>query len=117
MELNDIIAATIKQLRNGYRRYNTYTQVFSRSGSPQRSQYCNGFTATNIGDVDVLINGKILFASATPATQQGDSISFGGNEGEIYIGNIQITFVVGGAGTNPRCELIEKFYVDDIVVS
>lgn len=94
-----------------YRKYNTQTNVYSISGTIPKAKLCNGFLATNIGDTVVTINKKILFPSATPATAQGDAISFGGNEGEIFAGDIDVSFRTP-LGAIPRIEIVQKFYVD-----
>lgn len=94
-----------------YQKYVITTKRFSVSGDVPRSRNINGFTVTNIGDTAFKINDKILYPSATPATDQGDSVSYGGNEGEIYAGNMDLQFLVP-LGAAPLCEIIFKYYVD-----
>jgi hypothetical protein len=89
--------------------YNITYNRYSSSQEIPREELCNGFTIINIGDTIATINGKILFPSTTPATDQGDSFSVGGNAGEIYKGQLNLSFAVGGA--NPLVEVIQKFYV------
>ncbi len=96
-----------------FKRYNTTTDIIVQSGQFERSEYLNSFTVTNIGDTAFTVNDKILFPSATPLTQQGDSISFGGNEDEIFIGKIVIAFQIP-LGVLPRCEIIQKYFIDKI---
>lgn len=95
-----------------YRRYNFTTNNYALPGDIPRERYCNGFTVTNIGDTPLKINDAILFPSATPATVQGDSKSFGGNEGEIYIGKLSLSFLQPVLA-NPLCEIIQKYYIPD----
>lgn len=90
--------------------YNFSVDIYTQTKQIPRMKDLNGFTVTNLGGCALRINDKILFPSATPATDQGDSISFGGNEGEIYIGNIRLEFIP--PLTNPRAEVIQKFYIN-----
>ncbi len=92
-------------------KYNTTTNVYNISQTVPKAKFMNGFLATNIGDTIVTVNRKILFPSATPATSQGDAVSFGGNAGEIYIQDIDISFAAP-AGVIPRVEIVQKFYPD-----
>lgn len=85
-----------------YARYSTAQEI-------PREELCNGFTIINIGGATATINGKVLFPSATPTTDQGDSFSVGGNAGEIYKGMLSLSF--DPAGPNPLVEVIQKFYV------
>ena len=94
-----------------YRQYNFVINRYNRTQVVPRQRNCNGFTVTNLGDTTILVNGAILFPSATPLTAQGDSKSFGGNEGETYIGYIQLTFQFP-IGAAPLAEIIQKFYID-----
>src|SRR4051812_29236534 len=94
------------------RRYNFSVNVYDKSQTVPRERNCNGFTVTNIGDTPVRVNQKILFPSVTPATVQGDSISFGGNEGEIYVGDIVLSVLVP-LGAAPLVEIIQKYYLED----
>ena len=94
-----------------YRKYNTQTNVYNTSQNIPKAKYMNGFVATNIGDTVVTINRKILFPSATPLTAQGDAFSFGGNEGEIFVGDLDIAFRAP-VGAAPAIEILQKFYID-----
>lgn len=98
-------------------RYDLDTLLYFASVDVQRPKYINGFTVTNIGDTTFKINGKLLFPSATPLTAQGDSMSFGGNENEIYIGKITLAFEIAGSpfpiGVNPVCEIVYKTYLEE----
>jgi hypothetical protein len=89
--------------------WNEVTNIYTTSGKITVQRGCNGYTATNIGDTPVRINGKVLFPSATPLTVLGDSISLGGNRGEIYKGQIIVMFATP-LGALPQVEIIQKFY-------
>jgi hypothetical protein len=93
-------------------KYNTSTTLYTPA-DPEviREKNCNGFTVTNIGDTNIRVNGKILFASATPLTSQGDSFSVGGNRGEIYVGKIKLEFITP-IGLTPLVEIVQKFYTE-----
>lgn len=92
----------------GYRRWNTTgANIYTKSGYVDVVKLCNGFTATNIGADIVRINEAILYP-VVPGTSLGDSRTFGGNEGEIYVGTIRVAFA---AAVNPQVEIIQKFYV------
>jgi len=91
-----------------YRMYNVVTSRYTRSGSYSMPDLVNGYQVTNIGAVTVQINGQTLFPSATPATILGDSLSVGGNLGEIYKGNMEITFAT--SERNTAFGYIQKVY-------
>lgn len=90
--------------------YNVSVSRYTKATSVQRMELCNAVQVNVIGDTNVLFDGKLLFASATPLTDQGDSLTIGGNEGEIYYGNIDIAFVTP-LGANPLVEVIQKYYI------
>lgn len=68
---------------------------------------CNGFTVINKGLVDCEING-INLKPASPGAS-GESISFGGNLGEIYRGRIDVSFPNGIV--NADVLVIQKVYL------
>lgn len=72
---------------------------------------CNSVQVTNLGTCVVDFNGITLFPSATPATVAGDSISFGGNLGETYKGDITITMMLP-LGAAPLVEITQKYYIN-----
>lgn len=95
-----------------YRKWNTTgAQIVTKSGFVDVVKLCNGFTVTNTGTDTVRVNDAVLFPG-TFGSVLGDSRTFGGNEGEIYVGNIKISFTLP-AGANPQVEIIQKFYVED----
>lgn len=69
---------------------------------------CNGFTVVNTGDSIAIVNGFILYPG-TVGTSIGDSISFGGNAGEIYMGTIDYSFPTPGA--DPQITVSQKVYL------
>lgn len=91
--------------------YNLASQTFTRSQTFIQDRLCNGFTVLNNGDTICFINDVPLFPSATPLTVAGDSISIGGNENELYKGNITIKFQQP-LGATPSVVLIQKFFVE-----
>jgi len=95
-------------------RYNTTGAVpIVQSQYVKRANNCNGFTAINTGDDPVTVNDQILYPGI-PGTTLGDSMSVGGNAGEIYLGQIKVTF--SGIGANPQCQIVQKFYILDKTV-
>ena len=106
MKSNDEI---VKEQFNPYI-WNISVETITQAKSVIVNKGCNSFTVTNLGDTIVTINQVRLFPSLTPLTAVGDSVSFGGNLGEIYKGNIDIAFVLP-LGVLPIVEIVQKFYV------
>lgn len=100
----------IKQEHFDPYRWNESTSIYTTSQQVNVQRGCNSITYTNLGDTIVKINGKTLFPSLTPLVSAGDSISLGGNLGEIYKGDINISFQAP-VGVLPRLEIIQKFYI------
>lgn len=90
-----------------FKKYNVAVTTVYTSGVKDVVKFCNSFTVTNTGDDIVRVNDMILYPG-TIGTSLGDSRSIGGNEGEIYCGNIRVQF--DGVGLNPSLEIIQKFY-------
>lgn len=92
-------------------RYNTTdAELYSASTVVKRVQNCNGYMATNTGDTIVRVNGMILYPGV-PGINIGDSITEGGNAGEVFLGNIKIAFDAGGAA--PEVSIKQKYYILD----
>jgi hypothetical protein len=73
-------------------------------------RFCNGYTATVIGSDAVLVNGQLLRPSLTPLTVTGDSVSVGGNRGEIYgKRRIRLQFLTAVA---PQVQITQKYYTN-----
>ena len=68
---------------------------------------CNGVTVINKGNTLALWNGLPL--------NPGESMTIGGNEGEVYVGRVDISFVIPtpAPGTPENSAwVIQKFYED-----
>lgn len=91
-------------------KYNLSTTLETLSGFKEVVEKCNGFTVTNTGDTIVVVNDTILYPG-TPGTFLGDSRSFGGNKGELYVGKLKVSFVLP-LGVLPQLEITQKFYVE-----
>ena len=90
-------------------KYNTTGAVpYTKGGFITKVENCNGFIATNTGDEPVYINDRILYPGV-PGTNNGDSVTIGGNFGELYFGVIKVSFV--GGGVNPQITIEQKFYI------
>lgn len=90
-------------------KYNTTGAVpYTTGGFITRIENCNGFIATNTGDDPVMVNDRILYPGV-PGTSNGDSVSIGGNFGELYFGNIKVSF--SGIGVTPQVTIEQKFYI------
>lgn len=92
-----------------YRKYNINTQTYRISTNVPIMLNCNGYTFTNIGGVICRVNGMVVFPAVNPLTTLGDSRSVGGNEGEVYKGNIEVIF---DAGAGALIEIVQKTYID-----
>lgn len=93
------------------RKYNIVLTLTTQSGFIDVVRGCKGFMFTNIGDTIARVNGMVIFPSAAPATILGDSRSIGGDQDEIYSGNIRVIFDAP-AGANPLLEIVQIFYTD-----
>ena len=65
-------------------RYNTIKKPFTANGSVNVDKYCNGFVIKNAGNTNINYDGEILIPR--------ESVSVGGNLGEIYEGRIDLFF-------------------------
>ena len=86
--------------------YNFSSQSYIKNGFATLDRFCNGFTAINIGTTVATVNG-IPLNPGTPGTSNGDSITIGGNKGEILKTRVTISF---GAGNTGNVLIIQKFY-------
>jgi len=94
--------------RKTARMYNSSTQDYSRQTSVVPDKLCNGVTVINKGNTIALWNGLPLVP--------GESMTVGGNEGEVYIGRIDISFALPvPAPPVPinQAFVIQKFYVGE----
>lgn len=72
---------------------------------------CIGFMFTNIGDTVASVNDMRIFPSATPATVLGDSRSVMAHEGDVYKGQLKLSFAFP-SGALPQVEIVQLFYID-----
>jgi len=99
-----------KVKRLNTRQYNMDVQVYSETTSIPVTRGCFAFMFTNIGDTIARVNGLVVFPSATPATSLGDSRTISGHELDLFVGNIGLSFNVGG--TAPSVEVVQLYYID-----
>jgi hypothetical protein len=87
--------------------YNTSTQNYTEQRSVVVEKLCNNVTVINKGNTLVLWNGLPL--------NPGESMTVGGNEGEVFIGRVDISFALPtpppGTPVNSAW-VIQKFYID-----
>lgn len=95
------------------RSYNINVLTYSESGQIIRVPGTFAFMFTNIGDTVARVNGMVIFPAAVPGTTLGDSRTVSGHEDELYMGNITLAFDPGGAA--PLVEIVQSFYVDQLL--
>ena len=93
-------------------KYNTSTQEYVRLNSVVVQRGCNAVSVKNAGTTMVFWNGEPLVP--------GESKSVGGNEGEEYVGRIDLTFgaaaVPPATVATPSVWVTQKFYTDKTYV-
>jgi hypothetical protein len=94
----------------GNRPYNMTVQVYTGNEFVPVARNCFAFMFTNVGDTIATVNGMVIFPSATPATDLGDSRTIAGHQNEIYSGNITLSFRAP-LGAAPGVELVQLYYV------
>lgn len=76
---------------------------------------CNGVTIINQGNGGAYVNNVYLNPSPLNVLLTdrfaGESVSIGGNEGEVFKGRLDISFVPGQ--TSPLLVIIQKYYLPD----
>ncbi len=87
---------------------NNYDQF--NQGSIIVEKNCNAVLITNLGDTIATVNGAMLFPSPTPLTDAGDSLTLGGNLGDIFVGQITLAFVQP-INAAPRVQIIQQYYI------
>jgi hypothetical protein len=88
--------------------YNTTTQEYTLMTSVVPDKLCNGVTVINKGTTIAIWNGLPLMP--------GESMSVGGNEGEVYIGRIDIRFTIQAPAPPTivnSAYVIQKFYTGE----
>lgn len=98
-------------LQKDMRVYDMNVQVYTGPQQISVMRGCTSFMFTNLGDVIASVNGMIIFPSLTPATSLGDSRTVSAHVLDTYSGNITLKFDVPTAGTNPRVEIVQIFYI------
>ncbi len=81
--------------------YNLSVQIYNQPEQIPVMDFCNGWTARNIGTSNVIIMGDTLAPN--------ESKAIGGNRGEIYTGRIDLNFT--GVGNN-LCLITQKYYMN-----
>jgi len=100
-------------MKKNITQYNLVPVNYQLSGWYDIERLCNGFTVTNIGNDPVLVNDQIFYPGI-PGTSLGDSRSFGGNEGEVYVGRLKVAFA--GNFNNPEIEVVQKIFVGTQII-
>ena len=86
----------------------TYAQTVTRSGQVIRVPNCAGFMFTNIGDNAVTLNGMVVFPG-TIGSILGDSRTISMQEGEEYVGNLDVAFAIPNTALQ-ALEIVQIFY-------
>jgi hypothetical protein len=87
--------------------YNTTTQNYTVQRMVVVEKLCNGVTVINKGSTIVMWNGLPL--------NPGESMTVGGNEGEVFVGRVDITFAIPVPAPMTIINsawVIQKFYED-----
>lgn len=92
--------------------FNEVVLNFTESGFRQVEEFCFAYSATNIGDTIVVVNGHKLFPSSAPATIVGDTVSIGSPMGEVFKGNLKIVFDALTMGADPNVEITQLYYTN-----
>lgn len=117
---NEQLAELLRTLRDGFlkiidrkanRPYNMTVQLYSTNQYVPVAKGCFAFMFTNVGDTAATVNGMVVFPSATPATAIGDSRQITGHEGDVYTGNIMLSFRAPVLVT-PSVEIVQLFYAN-----
>lgn len=87
--------------------YSEVAQIVRESTEVVVHEECNGWVAVNKGQDIAVINGIQLFPPLV-ANTTGDSVSIGGNVGELY--NKKTIKVVFESTTQPYILIIQKIY-------
>jgi hypothetical protein len=74
--------------------YNIIPTTYRQNSSVIIQEMCNSVVLINQGTTVATINGVVL-NPGTPGVNNGESFTFGGNVGEIFMGRIDISFATG----------------------
>ena len=87
--------------------YSKVISTFLTNGSLIIQPHCNAITIVNVGLTVALVDTAIPLNPGVPGVNNGESISFGGNLGEVFKGRIDISFPVA----NGKVIVIQKVYL------
>lgn len=93
------------------RGYNKTVQVYTENEYIPVAKGCFAFMFTNIGDTTAVVEGMVIFPSATPTTSLGDSRTIAAHELEVYTGNITLSFRAP-VGAAPAVEIVQLYYTE-----
>ena len=93
--------------------YNVVPKRVIVSGQVKTEKYCNSVEVVNVGTVVAVVNGLSLNPPAAGEVL-GDSTSWGGNKGEIYIGRIDIQFAAAGGAVFVRQKIYQPGWPNDL---
>lgn len=85
--------------------YNATMQEYTQQHSVVVDKFCNGVTVINKGNTIAMWNGLPLLPD--------ESMTIGGNEGEVYVGRVDISFAPSTPVVVPTINsawVIQKFY-------
>jgi len=97
-------------IAENFRAFNMFPTITTAPGVVPLVENCFAFMFTNIGDTTALVNGMVIFPSATPLVSLGDSRSIAGHWMDLYKGNINVAFVQP-VGAAPQVEIVQLAYV------
>jgi hypothetical protein len=87
--------------------YNISVAIINKSGFVPVMDNCNSWMVTNTGLDVVTVNGMVL-NPGVPGVSLGDSKTIGGNQNEVYKGNIIVAFATLAG---PSLEVVQKTLV------
>lgn len=88
-------------------KYNLIFENVKKSQAVYLLEKVNGYVVINQGLTDATVNGVILHKGT--ATSSGESLSVGGNEGEIFNGRLDITIDTNVGDVM----IIQKIYLEN----
>lgn len=90
------------------KKFNMQARIYTTSKLATVDPGTFAFMFTNTGNRIARVNNMIVYPG-TVGSILGDSRSVASPNGDVYAGNIQITFE--GAGNNPLLEVVTLYYV------
>lgn len=107
----EILQKRVPLTRDALLRWEMVPNTLKAAGWYDIPRNCNGFMVTNTGDVIVEVNDQIFYPGVI-GVSLGDSKSFGGNYGEIYVGKLKVAFANPTLGVQPAIEVVYKVYTN-----